>query len=146
MMINDDTISEVGLEHVLEDGLALAVDADSDASRKEVVLEGVLAIFDAATEGSELVGRNSLFIRADQKPACDTFEMIFKYLHSEYGESLAGRISETRDVFENLKNNVVVSEDKRVRCSEFLQSFLEALRLKRALSKPNSPLVFSSYL
>ncbi len=141
-MVYEAGISEVGLEHVLEDGLALAEELPIEAERREIVLDGVLLIFDAATEGSELVQRNSLFIRADQKPAFETFEMIFKYLHSDYGDELPARIVETKDVFNSLRSNTHIGQDKLGRCAAFIKSFLEALRLKRALTEPNGPLVF----
>lgn len=139
MTVLDGEFSELGLEHVLEDGLALAENVELPPDRRRDVLEGVFRIFDSAGEGSELAAQNSLFVRADQKPALESFQMVYGYLHCIYEDRLFEKIRETRKVFSLMSAGEAIDEDDLSRSVELMKAFLEAVRLKRSLVEPVAP-------
>lgn len=142
IIFSEGSISELSLQHVLEDGIALT-NGRLDAVQRQPVLDGVIEVFSDAIQGANIVHNRSLFIKAEEKAAFNTFSVVFNYLNSVYGEQLASQLEKTKAVFESLGQGRAISSESLSESSEFLESFLGALRLQQSLIPPVAPITFN---
>lgn len=142
MTFIDGSISELSLQHVLEDGIALTKGQLSPLQRNSA-LEGIIEVFSEATQGATIVHNRALFIKAEDKAAFDTFSLIFNYLNQAYGEQLATQLENAKNVFEQLSIGQEVPQSSLSHSSELLQKFLDALRLQQRLTPPTAPITFN---
>jgi hypothetical protein len=129
--------ANVGLRHVIKDGLALLADETTlGLERRQIVLKGLMDVFSGASRGSEIMQAQSLFARVGDKPAVEAFSLLFRYLNANYPADLPGRIAETRDVFQTLNAKRPVDTARLERAREILHALLQALRREIALKPP----------
>ena len=142
MTFIEGSISELSLQHVLEDGLALTKGQLSELQRQQV-LEGIIEVFSEATQGASIVHNRALFIKAEEKSAFNIFSLVFSYLNHIYGDDLASELEKTKQVFENLEQGQDISDQSLSASSVFIEKFLDALRLQHRLVPPQAPIVFN---
>ena len=133
-----DPSRDVGLQNVLESGLALMRGNDMPAVPRDVVLAALIDLFSKADEGSRNVSGRRLLVRSEERQALETFTVFFRYLQDEYGAELQERLSETTTVLKQMQGNSA-EESKAQRAAGLIASFLEALHRDRALAPLESP-------
>lgn len=124
---------EIGLRHVLEDGLVLMREQQLADDRRQIVLKGLTKIFSGATRGSDITEANRLFARASDRPAVEAFALIFRYLHRVYGQELNARITETRNVLTQLRDGYQTDDQSLAQARDVIEKLLSALRRESAL-------------
>jgi hypothetical protein len=142
MTFIEGSISELSLQHVLEDGLALTKGQLSEPQRQPV-LKGIIGVFSEATQGASIVHNRALFIKAEEKSAFNIFSLVFSYLNNVYGDDLASELEKTKQVFENLEQGQDIPAQSLSASSIFIEKFLDALRLQQRLVPPQAPIVFN---
>lgn len=142
MTFIEGSISELSLQHVLEDGLALTKGRLS-APQRQPVLEGIIGVFSEATQGANIVHNRALFIKAEEKSAFNIFSLVFSYLNHIYGDELTSELEKTKKVFEDLEQGQDISAQSLSASSVFIEKFLEALRLQQRLVPPQAPIIFN---
>ncbi|MFA6180003.1 MAG: hypothetical protein WC696_10370, partial [Candidatus Methylopumilus sp.] len=65
---NEGSVSELSLQHVLEDGLALTK-GELPQGQRQLALEGIIEVLSEAIQGANIVSNRALFIKADEKTA-----------------------------------------------------------------------------
>ena len=134
---------DLGLQHVLENGLALMRHQPlDDEARRIQVLDNLIQIFSEADRGSQALRSQNLLFAVEQRPEFERFALFFHYLEDTFGADLPSRLTEAAAVLIELRNGPVDDETKRGRAAELIESLLTALRQERALSPLNPPRVY----
>lgn len=141
--LREGAISEISLQHVLEDGLALAENRLDEPEARESAIAGVKLLFGQATRGYQIVNKKALFIKANEKTAFDTFALMFKYLDRTYREDLSAQLSKTTEVFNELSTGQDVPADGLDESAKFLRNFLRALEIQQSLAPPLTQAVYA---
>lgn len=141
MRFEVDPSQDLGLQHVLENGLIVLRGGDMDEDRKGQVLNDLLDIVSEADRGSEALRAQSLTFALDERPAFERFTLFFRYL-KDTAEDLPAQLSRARIVLEQLQQGADVPSESRQALEDFLAAFLEALERERALAPLHMPRQF----
>lgn len=134
---------DLGLKHVLENGLALIRDEPFDDGRRTQVLESLIKIFSEADRGSQVIQERNLLFAASDRPAFERFTMFFRYLKDSFGADLPARLSEAPIVLTALRDGCLDDEIQRARVGELIESILAAMEREIALMPLASPREFN---
>ncbi len=133
---------DLGLQHVLENGLALMRHQPLDEARRIQVLDSLIQIFSEADRGAQALRSQNLLFAVEQRPEFERFALFFHYLQDTFGANLPSRLTETAAVLIELRVGPVDDETKHDRAAELIESLLTALQQERALSPLNPPRVY----
>lgn len=133
---------DLGLQHVLENGLALIRDEPIDEERRTQVLESLIKIFSEANRGSQVIQAQNLLFAASDRPAFERFTLFFRYLKDPFGNDLPARLLEAAIVLTKLRDGCLDDEDQRARVGELIESLLAAMEREIALLSLVSPREF----
>lgn len=135
---------DIGLRHVLENGLTLVQGGEFDEARREQVLQSLLRIFSEADRGSEALGVHNLTPALNEKRALERFSAFYHHLRHQFGDEVPGRLGDARaalaDIIQEGATNV-----ERTNCLEqVLTALLESIRKEMALTplKPPREIVY----
>jgi hypothetical protein len=134
---------DLGLQHVLENGLAVIEKKpiEGEASRRTQILDSLIEIFSEADLGSQALDAKNLMFAVEQGPAFDRFSLFFHYLQDVFGDELCARLKEATAALTEIRNAMLHDEDRRRRTADFIQSLLAALHRESArlpLVSPNT--------
>lgn len=129
---------DLGLQHMLQNGVAALRGAELGADRENQVLGGVLEVVADADRGCVSLQQQSLTFARNDSPALERFSLFLSYLGDSQGD-LSGKLTQARDVIQRLRANGAVSEFERNSVAELLESLLMALRRERALTPLSAP-------
>ena len=131
---------DLGLQHVLENGLAVIEQKPIiEVTRGTQILHSLIEIFSEADRGSQALGAKNLMFAVEQGPAFERFSLFFHYLQDVFGEELAARLSEATTALKEIRKENPPDEVQRLRTAELIQSFLSALHRENARSPLISP-------
>ncbi len=133
---------DLGLQHALENGLALLRHEPLDEARRMQVLDSLIDIFSEANRGSQALLAHNLLFAVEERPAFERFSLFFRYLNDSFGAELPNRLSEGVSVLTELRNGQIGDEAQRTRAEELIDNLLKALQRESALSPLDPPRVF----
>lgn len=134
---------DIGLRHVLENGLALATGGEIPQGRRDQVLASLLRIFSEAERGSHALSPHNLTVALDEQRAFDRFSAFYHYLHHTFGDDVPNRVAEAKDALSEMAKDGVTDQEKGKRLAQLLKILLDSLRRERALMPLRSPRDFS---
>lgn len=123
---------DLGLQHMLQNGVAVLRGSDLGANRRQQVLDGVLEVVTDADRGCEALQEQSLAFARSDRPALERFSLFLSYLGDTVGD-LSERLAEAKGVIEGLEANAHVSQAQRDSVADLLESLVQALKRERAL-------------
>ena len=80
---------DIGLQHALENGLALIRRTPFDTARRVQVLNNLVEIFSEAAEGSKVLQPQNFLFAVEQRPAFERFSLFYRYLGKQFGDEVA---------------------------------------------------------
>jgi hypothetical protein len=138
MRVEQVRSSDIGLRHLLENGLNLAQGVEVQQDRREQVLQGLLAIFSEANRGSTAFGTRRLTPLLNEKKAVERFSTFYHHLRHEFGEQVPAQLGEAKAALDELLNGET-SVERRENLALVLRALLESMRRDRALAPPRIP-------
>ncbi len=129
---------DLGLQHMLQNGVAVLRGADLGAIRRQKVLDGVLEVVTDADRGCEAIQEQSLAFARSDRPALERFSLFLSYLGDTAG-NLSERLAEAKGVIQGLAANVDVPQDQRNSVADLLDSLVQALKRERAMTPLPGP-------
>jgi len=133
---------DLGLELVLENGLAVIRQDPIDESRRRQILDRLIEIFSEADRGSQALKARNLLFAAEERPAFERFTLFFRYLKDSYGDDLPRRLSEAVGALTELRDGNLRDNAKRASAGELIEGLLAALQREIALSPLAPPRTF----
>lgn len=134
---------DLGLQHVLENGLALIRQKPFVEARRNQVLDCLIEIFNEADRGSQALQAQNLLFAVKERPAFERFTLFFRYLQDTFGPHLPSRLSEAASVLTELRNGHVNDDKRRARAAELIESLLAAMQRENDLLPLVPPRVFN---
>jgi len=141
MRFEVDAAQDLGLQHMLENGLAVLRGVELGAPRRAKVLRGLLEMISEADRGSAALRAQSLTSALEDRPAFDRFTLFFRYL-KDTTEDLSGQLSTARAALEALDQGKELTPDQGATLEMLLSELLEALERERALAPLHTPREF----
>jgi len=129
---------DLGLQHMLQNGVAALRGSDLGADRTQQVLGGVFEVVADADRGCVSLQHQSLSFARNNSPALERFSLFLSYLGDPQGD-LSAKLTEAKDVIERLRANNAVSANERNAVAELLENLLLALRRERAFAPLSAP-------
>lgn len=129
---------DLGLQHMLQNGVAILRGTNLGADRRQQVLDGVLEIVTDADRGCEALQEQSLAFARSDRPALERFSLFLSYVGDTDG-NLSERLAEAKDVIQALVANDDVPQNQRNSVADLLESLVKALKRERALTPLPSP-------
>lgn len=123
---------DLGLQHMLQNGVAVLRGADFGANRRQQVLNGVLEVVADADRGCEALQEQSLAFARSDRPALERFSLFLSYLGDTAG-NLPERLAEAKGVVEGLAVDADVPVANRNSVADLLESLVQALKRERAM-------------
>jgi len=130
---------DIGLRHVLENGLALIEGADLGEHRKEQVLQSLHRIFSEADRGSQALGVYHLTAALNEKRAIERFSAFYHHLRHEFGEAVPARLGQANDALADILENGSSDAQRTENLRQVLRLLLESIRRERALAPLRRP-------
>lgn len=130
---------DIGLRHVLENGLALVKGGELSDQRRKQVLTSLVRIFSEADRGSQALGPRNLTVALDEQKAFDRFSAFYHYLFHTFGDELPSRLSEAKVAITEIAETGTTDDLKKKRLEQVLKALLDSLRRERALTPLRSP-------
>jgi hypothetical protein len=124
---------DLGLQHMLQNGVAALRGADLSEDREDRALGGVLEIVTDADRGCEALREQSLTFARSERPAFERFSLFLSYLGDPEGD-LSARLAEAKGAIQRLRQHDEVSQAQRDSAANLLESLLQALKRERALT------------
>lgn len=129
---------DLGLQHVLENGLAIAKDQPISRS-KEQVLGRLIEIFSEADSGWNALRSSRHGLTSAQRPALDRFSVFYRYLSEDCGADVPNKLIEAKSALQALSSGSLSDAAERQALISLLQALLRGLARERALKKLVSP-------
>jgi hypothetical protein len=129
---------DLGLQHMLQNGVAALRGADLGAERQDRVLSGILQIVSDADRGCEALQQHSLTFARTERPALERFSLFLTYLGEAEG-NLSKKLSDTKCVIQRLRDHTEVSQPERESAANLLAALLDALNRERLLTPLAAP-------
>lgn len=137
MRVERISSGDIGLRHLLENGLSIAQGGDVEGFEKDQVLDGLLKVFSEADRGSDAFGTHNLTSALNEKRALQRFSTFYHYLRHDFGEDVPARLGEARLAISRLREDEADVEGRQ-RLVVVLQALLQSLYRDRALSRLRS--------
>ena len=118
---------DVGLRHVLEDGLAILSRSELDPGRRQFVLDDLMQLFGDALRGSELLDRTSLLVASADRYAVETYSLIDRYIRSEDPAAVRQDLETSLAAFGALREGRQVQHAEKRKAISFLRQVLTTL-------------------
>ncbi len=131
MRFGSEPSRNLGLRHILRNGLAL-LDGRETAQDRSRVLGGLLEIVTDADRGSEALQEHSLTFALAERSAYERYSLFVRYLDDTV-EDLPGRLSEAKSVLLSFERREAVAADRVGLVEDLLGRLLRALERERAL-------------
>lgn len=138
MNFDREPSQDLGLQHLLQNGLIVLRDGDLGQERTTEVIEGLLEIVSEADRGSEALRSQNLTFALENSRAFERFSLFFRYLQGDQ-EELSGRLANARRGLEILESGGSISLPERNSLESLLDDLLQALKKERALAPLHSP-------
>lgn len=135
---------DLSLQHLLENGLIVLSSSTLESGRRNRTLEGLSRIFSEADSASQALHAENVLFGVEQRPALESFSLVFHHLDPYFGESLPGRLQETSNVFDKLKRRKPVGKASRDRARELIEKLLLAFDEERSRLPLDAPLFITS--
>src|SRR5688500_9741592 len=87
---------DIGLRHLLENGLHVAQGQDVEDAERQQVLDNLLRVFSEADRGSEAFGTHNLTPIVNEKRALKRFSSFYHLLRHDFGDEVPGRLGEAK--------------------------------------------------
>lgn len=130
---------DIGLRHVLENGLALIEGDDLGADRREQVLKSLQHIFSEADRGSAALGVSQLTAGLNERRAIERFSAFYHHLSHEFGEEVPMRLSQAKIALDEMLQQGNATEQHAGNLKDVLQHLVESIRRERALMPLKQP-------
>ncbi len=130
--------SDLGLQHVLENGLLILQGGSLPAVRREQILERLVQIFSEADRGAETLRSQKLMFAVQHQPAFERFSIFFRYLKDSESD-VPKSLSEATEVLRQLQYGNVKNETQKSNLVKVIEKLLGGLRRERALTPLVSP-------
>jgi hypothetical protein len=131
---------DLGLQHLLENGLAVIRDEPALSSRREEVLATLLEVISEADKGGVAVTTQNLLSSMSGGPALERFSTFFRYLKDSFGDDVPERLSEAATVLSALKEQRPHDDESTSRTIRLIETLLNGVRRDRALRPLLPPL------
>jgi hypothetical protein len=118
--------SNVGLRHVIEDGLAILSNHQLSDERRTFVLADLADLLGQASRGAQLASSASFFVGGDDRVAFDAFSLLDK-LNSEANELDKENLRASAAAFNALRTGNEVAMAEKRRAAVFLKKLLGSL-------------------
>jgi hypothetical protein len=129
---------DLGLQHMLQNGVAALRGANLGAEREDRVLGGILEIVSDADRGCEALQQQSLTFARTERPALERFSLFLTYLGETEGD-LSKRLSDAKGVIQRVRDHEDVSQPERDSAANLLDALLQALSRERLLTPLPAP-------
>lgn len=133
MRFGFEPAQDLGLQHVLQNGLSLIRGRDLEPGRRDQVLDGLLEIVADADRGSAALGAQSLTFALDQRPALERLSLFLRYL-DEDTDQLCAKLAAARGVLEGMRAGQEIPDDAKAELEALLSRLLGAIERERALT------------
>ncbi|MEZ0031270.1 hypothetical protein ABIF68_001640 [Bradyrhizobium japonicum] len=133
--------SDLSLQHVIENSLAIIEREPYDEEQRRQVLTSLTEILDQASKGSEVVQSNLLALGAEEQPAFERFALLFHYLQP-LTPDVPGLLTRARSNLEELKDHQSQTDENRAETLGVLRLLLQAVITDRCLKPLISPREF----
>lgn len=136
-----DPAQDLGLQHALQNGVAVLRGADFEPDRRAQILDGLIEIVSDAGRGSDAMNEQSLTFALNDRPAVERFSLFLRYL-GDSPEDIGAKLAGAKHVLESLEAGQEVDPDERTSTENLLGSLLSALERERALTPLTAPREF----
>ncbi|MSW51034.1 MAG: hypothetical protein F2817_09140 [Actinobacteria bacterium] len=123
---------DVGLQHVLRNGIALLEHREMNQDRRRV-LDGLLEIVSDADRGSGALREHGLTFALDERCAFERYSLFVRYLEDSV-DDLPRRLSEARETLQLIGASGDVSRECAASVGDLLARLLGALERDRAFA------------
>ena len=132
---------DLGLQHMLRNGVAVLRGEPFDPERRTRVVEGLLEIITEADRGSEALREQSLTFALNERPAFERFSLFLQYVGDSV-EDIGNKLARAKEVLEGLEQGNEGSPEDRASVAELLNRLVSALERERALAPLTAPREF----
>jgi hypothetical protein len=133
--------SDLGLQHVLQNGIKLIRKESFDPERRDSVLESLINIFSEADRGSAALTSHNLMFAVDEPPAFERFALFFEYLKDTL-DDVPSHVTQAKNVLQSLRRGQTLDSSQAAELEGLLTQLLEALRRERARAPLIAPKEF----
>lgn len=133
---------DLGLRHVLEDGLAVLRSNTAAADRRDALLDRLIEIFSEADKGSRAAEARHFLFAIEQPVAFERFALFVRYLNDMLGPDLPTRLTEATGALKHLREHNVRQDQELDRAAGLIESLISAIRADAALQPLESPVEF----
>jgi len=133
---------DIGLQHVLENGLALIRGQSFESARRRQVLTNLIEIFTEAAEGSRALQPRNLIFAVEQRSAFVRFSVFYRYLSKRFGDEVPNRIRDTLEVLTAIRNGSGDNDLRRASAEALIKNLLDSLGTEKALTPLIAPATF----
>jgi hypothetical protein len=129
---------DLGLKHLLRNGVRILDRDDLAQERRAEVLEDLLSIVSDAESGSEALSARNLTFALQNAQAFEKFSLFFRYLNDSR-EDLAATLKSAKTILEDLRSGGAVAAARKSLLKDLLSDLLEALKRERAFAPLQGP-------
>lgn len=134
---------DIGLQHVLENGLSLIEQQPVPGAQRQQVLNSLVTIFSEAKLGSQALVVQNLLLAVKEGPAVERFSLFFRYLKESFGDELPERLSEAEKVFADIRDGREFDDAQKARAADLIRHLLTALHRESVSVPLTAPRQFS---
>lgn len=119
--------TNVGLRHVIEDGVSILDNTRVPPERRRFVLDDLIELLQEAVRGSELLGSSSLLVAGADRSAVDAISLLDRYLRNDSDAVLRDELKASAVAFTALRDGKSVSPSHRKQVVRFMRELLSTL-------------------
>jgi hypothetical protein len=123
-------LADLGLQHVLENGLAVLRNDEVRSNSRSAALQRLSKILDEADRGSTLVSSSQFFLGKNEQPALESFSKVLRYL-KDFAGDIPSYLTEARRVVSELERGENPDHQALGNAESLLQALLKGLEEER---------------
>lgn len=134
-----NTAANLGLRHVIEDGLAALEGTLSDNVRQRFVVDDLARLLEKAARGVQVTEGGQLFLQEGDVSAFEAYSLMFRYLSETYQNALKANIDSTSVTLSKLAKHEDVPVTERKAASDFFAQLLGQLHRDETYGSQREP-------
>lgn len=131
--------SELGLRHLIEDGIAILRGGAFPDARRDFVLSDLQELFEKVARGHELIQSPSFFVGTADRGAFEAYSLLDRFLPLSPSGSVHTALRASAERLAEIKGGHTVAPAQRQESAEFLSQILASLRRQDSSGLRNDP-------
>lgn len=131
MYEREELLADVGLRHIVEDGIAALLNRTMTDDRRVYVLNDLIDLFRRAAHGSKIARQQLLFGKSEERSAYECFARFDDLLRDRLTNRWEDVLDEVCDALERLRDGRDIPTRTRESAEHFLAALLSTIERNR---------------